>query len=117
MLDAVPSVVVLLTAGYHNRLLAVGLHGGDSGDVVMSAEGAMVVEPGVTVTGLHCIETGQDLVLDEEYAVFHTGKPDEFVSQFVPALRHAVSQLGWPKVRDSLRDFLAGRNSDADGQA
>jgi hypothetical protein len=109
MLETVPSVVVLLTTRFHNRLLAMSLAGGASDDVVVTPDGAMVVEPGVSVLGLHCIETGEDLVLDRDFAVFHTGKPTQFVDEFVPALRTAVAQLGWPRVRDSLKDYLAGR--------
>lgn len=109
MLEAVPSVVVLLTPRFHNRLLVMGLAGGTASDVVVAEDGAMVVEPGVTVTGLHCIETGTDLELDLDYAVFHTGKPDDFVERFVPALRTAVAKMGWPKVKESLKDYLSGR--------
>lgn len=115
MLNTVPSVVVLLTPRHHNRLLVVALQGGKASDVMMTDGGALVVDAGVTVTGLHCIETGEDLKLDEDYAVFHTGKAEEFVEQFVPALRQAVSQLGWPRVRESLKAYLAGRSTDAEG--
>ena len=106
MLEAAHSVVVLLTAKYHNRMLVLGLAGGGSDDVMISTGGAMVVKPGVAVTNVHCIETGDDLKLDEDYAVFHTGEPDGFVERFVPVLRTAVQQLGWPTVRDSLKEYL-----------
>lgn len=117
MLNEAASVVVLLTERYHNRLLVVALKGGDSNDVMMTDGGAMVVEPGVAVTGLHCIETGEDLRLDEEYAVFHTGQPQDFVTRFVPVLRTAVAQLGWPQVRTSLRAYLAKRGNEASDEA
>jgi hypothetical protein len=84
----------------------VNLAGGDSEDVLMTSEGAMIVQPGVTVIGLQCIETGQDLVLDDDYALFHTGKPGDFVEQFVPVLRMAIEQVGWTRVRDSLKSYL-----------
>lgn len=116
MLNSVPSVVVLLTTHYHNRLLVVGLKGGHAEDVVMADGGVLIVEAGAAVTGLHCVETGENLTLDEDYAVFHTGKPEDFVQQFVPALRQAVSQLGWPKVRDSLKAYLAGRSTETDSE-
>ena len=107
MLERAHSVVVLLTSKYSYHLLVMGLTGGDMDDVVLSAQGAMVVRPGVAVTSLHCIETGDDLEVDEDYAVFHTGKPATFVAQFVPALRTAVAMVGWPKVKDSLQDYLS----------
>jgi len=110
MLENVHSVVVLLTDRYSHRLLVLELGGGDASDVLVTQGGAMIVDPGVAVTGLHCIESGEDLTLDEEYAVFHTGKPTEFVETFVPVLRAAIAQLGWPKVRDSLNDFLRSRS-------
>ena len=108
MLDKAHSVVVLLTREYSRRLLVMGLAGGDIEDAVLTAEGAMVVRPGVSVTNLHCIETGEDLTLDRDYAVFHTGKPARFVAQFVPALRTAVEMVGWAKVKSSLEEYLAG---------
>ncbi len=30
-----------------------------------------------------------------------------FVAQFVPALRTAVQIVGWPKVKESLQDYLS----------
>ena len=107
MLETAHSVVVLLTPRFHNRLVVVSLVHGDFADVLMTAQGSMVVRPGVGVVGLHCIETGEDLRLDRDYAVFHTGKPQDFVDRFVPALRIAIAEVGWPRVRDSLRDYLA----------
>jgi len=109
MLEQAHAVVVLLTARYSNRLLVMGLTGGDSEDAVVSPEGAMVVKPGIHVTGLHCIETGENLSLDRDYAVFHTGKPRDFVAVFVPALRDAIERLGWPSVRTSLTDYLSSQ--------
>jgi hypothetical protein len=106
MLESAHAVVVLLTPRFHKRLLVLGLEGGDSSDVVVTPDGAMIVDPGVRVTGLHCIESGMDLTLDEDYAVFHTGKPAEFVERFVPVLRAAIEKLGWARVRDSLNEFL-----------
>ena len=76
MLEQAHSVVVLLTSDYSHHLLVMGLAGGDMDDDVLSAQGATVVRPGVAVTSLHCIETGDDLEVDENYAVFHTGKLD-----------------------------------------
>lgn len=108
MLETVPSVVVLLNTRFHSRLLVLGLAGGHSEDAVITDGGAIVVEPGVAVTSLHCIETGEDLELDEDYAVFHTGEPEGFVERFVPVLHVAVAQLGWPHVRAALQDYLAG---------
>jgi len=110
MLDAAYSVVVLLTPKYHNMALVVGLAGGDAHDVDVSTGGAILVRPGVSVTDVHCIETGEDLVLDRDYALFHTGEPDDFVVRFVPVLRTAIRELGWPVVRDSLKDHLASRD-------
>lgn len=107
MLEAAHTVVVLLKAKYHDRLLVLGLGGGDSEDMVLSSDGVMVVRPGVSVTGVHCIELGDDLKLDEDYALFHTGDPDAFVTRFIPVLRSAVQTLGWIKVRDSLKEYLA----------
>lgn len=107
MLEAAHTVVVLLTTKYHNRLLVLGLAGGDSEDVLVSSEGTMVVKPGVSVTGIHCIEANQDLALDTDYALFHTGEPDAFVERFVPVLRQAIQQIGWATVRDSLKEYLA----------
>jgi hypothetical protein len=109
MLEEAHAVVVLLTGRYSNRLLVMGLAGGDAEDAVVSPQGAMLVKPGVGVTGLHCIETGEDLKLDEDYAVFHTGNPSDFVERFVPALRTAITELGWPSVRSALTDYLASQ--------
>ena len=106
MLEAAHSVVVLLTSRYSHRLVLMNLVGGDSEDVLMTPEGAMIVQPGVAVAGLHCIETGENLILDRDYALFHTGKPAEFVEQFVPVLRMAIEQVGWIQVRDSLKSYL-----------
>ena len=107
MLETAHSVVVLLTHRYDNRPIVVSLAGGEAEHVLMTAQGAMVVQPGVAVVGLHCIETGSDLVLDRDYALFHTGEPRDFVDRFVPALHAAIAEVGWPRVRDSLRDYLA----------
>ncbi len=107
MLEKAHSVVVLLTSKYSHHLLVMGLAGGDMEDAVLSAQGAIVVRPGVAVTNVHCIETGEDLAIDSDYAVFHTGKPATFVAQFVPALRTAVSMVGWEKVKESLQDYLS----------
>ena len=107
MLEQAHSIVVLLTSDFSHRVLVVALAGGDIEDAVLSAEGAIVVRPGVSATNVHCIETGEDLTLDEDYAVFHTGKPTAFVAQFVPALRTAVQVVGWPKVKESLQDYLS----------
>ncbi len=111
MLEHAHSIVVLLTARYSNKLLVLGLSGGDVEDAVLSAEGALVVRPGVAVTGAHCIETGEDLVLDEDYVVFHTDRPATFVAEFVPALRTAVEMVGWPKVRATLRQYLEEKDA------
>lgn len=107
MLEFSHSVVVLLTRRYSRKLLVIGLAGGDVTEAVLSAEGAMVIRPGVSVTQLHCIETGEDLTLDHDYVVFSTARPANFVAQFVPALRTAVEIVGWHKVKDSLQDYLA----------
>lgn len=108
MLETVHSVVVLLTTRYTHRLLVMSLAGGHADDVVVSPAGSMVVSPGVAVRALHCIETGEDLTLDEDYAVFHTGDPQGFTERFVPALRAAVAQIGWPTVKASLQKYLDG---------
>jgi hypothetical protein len=110
MLEQAHSVIVLLTPRFSNMLLVLGLAGGDIEDAVLSSEGAMVIKPGVAVTKVHCIETGEDLTLDSDYAVFHTGKPATFVAEFVPALRTAIGMLGWPSVREKLEDFLASKD-------
>lgn len=107
MLEGAHTVVVLLTTRYHNKLLVLGLAGGTSDDVVVAEGGAMVVRPGVAVTNVHCIESGENLTLDEDYALFHTGDPDAFVARFVPVLRTAIQSVGWPTVRDSLKEHLA----------
>lgn len=107
MLEQAHSVGALLTSDYSHHLLVMELAGGDMDDDVLSAQGAIVVRPGVAVTSLRCIETGDDLEVDEDYAVFHTGKPATFVAQFVPALRTAVSMVGWAKVKESLQDYLS----------
>ena len=107
MLEAAHTVVVLLTRKYDNHLLVLGLGGSDSDDVVRSSNGIMVVKPGANVTGVHCIELGEDLKLDEDYALFHTGDPDAFVARFIPLLRPAIERLGWIQVRDSLKEYLA----------
>ena len=53
MLEKAHSVVVLLTPRHDNRLIVVSLAGGDAEDVLMTARGALVVQPGVGVVGLH----------------------------------------------------------------
>lgn len=105
MPESVQSVVVLLTTEYSNRLILVGFAGGDVVDGAVTDEGAMVVGSGVEVTNVHCIETGDDLVLDEDYALFHTATPTDFVERFVPVLRMAIQRVGWPQVRASLREL------------
>lgn len=112
MLETVHSVVVLLTAEYSNRLLVVAFRGGASDPAVVERGGAIVVPPGAAVTGLHCVETGADLELDSDYAVFHTDKPEEFVDRFVPQLRLALERVGWGPVKRSLERFLAGRATE-----
>jgi len=112
MINTNPSVVVLLTTKYHNRLLVAGLDGPEPQEVLVTCDGAFVVASCADITRVHCIETNEDLLLDGEYAIFRTAEPDEFVARFVPMLREAVARLGWPHVQESLRDLLGSGGSN-----